>query len=162
MAESIGVLVVFFFLLMIGFRFYTHFQMVSVQEKLQALETQRAIQVAQIASELPELQCSYGTEKDSIESVACLDILKIQSSSTVLNANKLFYFDLLQYANITVHMVYPSVTSFTFPMNIYENIPLTYSSKIKTYFPVLLKDAKVDRASPRYYFGILEIDYYKK
>ncbi len=168
MTESIGVLIVFFFLIVIGLTFYTQFQTRAIQEKNQENIMQRAIQIAQITSKLPELQCSFGTEQEVVVKSACLDLLKLQSAKDLFEDNSIYYYDVLYYSNISVEIIYPTPPSLDPDIQnlidepIYENTPEEYTSKIRTYFPVLLRDVVTDSPNSLFYFGILTVDTYSK
>ena len=53
----------------------------------------------------------------------------------------------------------------SYPTYIYQNVPeeegeKVYVSKIRTYFPVLLRDVVTDSPNSRFYFGLLIVDVY--
>lgn len=162
MTESIGVLIVFFFLIIIGFMFYTQFQTAAIQEKKQELTAQRALQIAQIASNLPEIQCSFGAEEVVVKGV-CLDLLKLK---TFQNFETLFYYDLLFYSNISVRILYPgslpSHVEEIVESPIYENVPEEFTSKIRIYFPVLVRDVAANPPGSQFYFAVLTVDVYSR
>lgn len=168
MTESIGVLIVFFFLIVIGFIFYTKFQTVSFYEQKGKIMSQKAVEIAQIASHLPEIQCSFGTQEGAVEKSACLDLIKLQSAQELLAENSIYYYDLLYYSNITVNITYPDQSellppfnNIEWPLEIYSNVP-NYTAKIKTLFPVLLRDVITDASNSKFYFGVLTVDVYTK
>lgn len=175
MTETIGILFVFFFILMLGFIFYARFQQTSLQYKKEKVITQKSIEVAQFVSFLPELQCTVGTEEGVIIKNACLDLLKLESARQVFTDNKLYYYDLFYYSTISVKWIYPGTIPSQFDatmfnsdpdnpnsMKIYENIPTDYTQKIKTVFPVLLEDVITAVPDTRHYLGVLEVDFYVK
>lgn len=176
MTETIGVLVIFFFLLMLGFRFYTNFQVASIEEKNQEIAAQRAVQIALTTSSLPEVQCSVGTEFEAVEKTDCLDLLKVKAFEKLASNSEhnLYYYDILSSSNIIVDVIYPDKTSLStnfydkygmveedWPITLYSNIPKKYSSKIRTDFPVLLMDTITDVPNTKFYFGILTVEVYR-
>jgi hypothetical protein len=151
MFETVGVLVVFFFLLAVGSVIYFGVQKSALQkEKVRASE-QYAFQIVLKSLYLPELDCSFlVTQKDN-----CIDKIKLAKLSNLIKNNEdvlLDYFNDFGYAEITVEEAFPGSDMW----KLYQNIPPDYTGKLSTQSPILLYDAWQDA----YAFGIIEVDVY--
>ena len=148
--ESIAILFIFLILVVVGFSFYAKVQksgfMFQQEENINLL----AIETAQKASFLPELQCS----RKNIVVDNCFDILKVEAFSGIVKNNPdlvSHYYDVFGFSLITVEEVYPAAKEWV----IYNNT-LNDSSSIFTPVPISLYDAKTGG----YYFGALKVKYY--
>lgn len=164
MFETIGVLIVFFFLLFTGSIFYFGAQKSSLlKEKVRANE-QYAFQIVLKALYLPELDCSFlVTQRDN-----CVDRIKLQKLSQLIAANETVrkdYYTDFGYAEITVDEAYPGNSTW----NLYENVPTeirmekgkeievpSFTDKRTTQSPILIYDAWLDN----YAFGVMEVSVY--
>jgi hypothetical protein len=152
MFETIGVLVVFFFLLVAGAVFYFQMQKSSIAKDLAKQSELRALQSAQRAVFLPELDCSFAGVRcensfDKYKLVALKDII-LQDSHT-----RQVYFSAFGYSNISVREVFPG-NEFSVPL--YDNPPPEYKRAPKTLLPVLIYDP-VSRNST---FAVMEVTTY--
>ncbi len=151
MFETIGVLIVFFFLLAIGSVIYFGVQKSALaKEKVKASE-QYAFQIVLKSLYMPELDCSFlVTQKDN-----CVDKIKLSKMANLIKNNEsalLDYFNDFGYAKITVEEAFPADEKWT----LYENIPPDYTGKLSTQSPILLYDAWTDS----YGFGVIEVNVY--
>ena len=164
MFETVGVLIVFFFLLAVGSVIYFGVQKSALQkEKVKASE-QYAFQIVLKSLYLPELDCSFlVTQKDN-----CIDKIKLAKLSTLIKSDEnvlLDYFNDFGYAEITVEEAFPGSETW----KLYENIPTetrtekgeekevpSYTGKLSTQSPILLYDAWQDS----YAFGVIEVNVY--
>jgi len=149
MFETVGVLVVFFFLLIIGSVFYFGAQKSALEkEKIKASE-QYAFQIVLKSLYLPELDCSFlVTQKEN-----CIDKIKLEKLAELIQGEaKTDYFTEFGYSTITVSEIFPGSTS----INLYENIPEEHIEKLVTQSPILLYDAWQDS----YAFGVIEVAVY--
>jgi hypothetical protein len=149
--ETVGVLVVFFFLLITGTVFYFNMQESALRKELQQQSQLRSLQAAQRAMFLPELDCSFV----SVTRENCFDKLKLKALQGVIADNlraQEFYFGLFGFANVTVREIYPG--GETFP--IYDNTPDQYTRGPKSHSPVLIYDP----VAKYYGFGIMEVTTY--
>ena len=151
MLETIAVLAVFLILIMVVYVFYFGMFKQGIKVEEGELEQLNAIKVAQRASSIPELQCS----KNSIAIENCIDLLKLQSISSIINGNKEYYFDKLSFSRISVNEIYPEVKSLSV---IYNNPLEDYSSKIVTNIPITLFDPIVNKNK----FGVMIVETYFK
>lgn len=153
MGETIAIMIIFFFLLVFGFSFYSRFQMVSFQAQHRKNLDLRSIQVVQRASFLPELQCSF----KNIQVDNCFDILKIQEFDRLLASNpsiKADYFDMFESSDIKIRQIYPAGPTYT----LYSNPLGNFSFNLSTHVPVSLYNA----TSKQYGFGVIDINLYSE
>ena len=150
MFETIGVLVVFFFLLIAGAVFYFKMQESAIEKDLAQQAQLRSLQAAQRAMFLPELDCSFV----SVQRENCFDKLKLKAFQDVVQkpANQEAVFGMFGYASIRVSQEYPDAD---FHVVLYENVP-EYHGALKSFAPVLLYDA----VAKQYSFGVMEVTTY--
>jgi len=145
--ETISILFIFIVLVIMGFMFYARIQSVTIYSDIDKSTNARAIQVAQTASFMPELQCSSNNVVDS----NCFDILKLENFKDIAEANKEHYFDEYLYSYIEVRQVYPTQTAWV----IYNQTRANVSS-VRIPVPILLYNA----TAKQFNTGIMQIDYY--
>jgi hypothetical protein len=153
MGETIAIMIIFFFLLVFGFSFYSRFQMVSFQAQHRKNLDLRSIQVIQRASFLPELQCSF----KNIQVDNCFDILKIQEFDKLLENNpsiKADYFDMFEFSDIRVRHIFPSGPTHMLYSNPLDN----FSFNLSAHVPVSIYNA----TSKQYGFGVMDINLYAR
>ena len=151
MGENIAILFIFFFILGFGLIFYGKFTSVSVKSQGEENMKVKAVQIAQRISYLPETRCS---EMNVVRS-DCYDILKIVKMAELAETNKIFYYDLLEYSNVTIKEIYPGNADY----KIYDNpLPDKKYGIIPINIPITLYNAISDRMS----YGILTVGVYVK
>ena len=148
MMETIGVIFIFFVLILFGSIFYFKFQEISFQERQEKLLAQKAMDITLISLFLPELQCSKGISEAEDN---CVDLTKVRALQTALSGGGSnfindYYFNIFGFANISVTMVYPEEYTWT----IYEfektsidedgNRYPSWDRKEVTHFVVTLRD----------------------
>jgi hypothetical protein len=105
MMETMGVLFIFFILILFSLVFYFKYQEISFNEKQEELIAKRAMDTTLKILFLPELQCSAG-EAEAVDN--CIDLMKLRalegSMDQYLND---YYFNIFSYSNIYVQMIYP-------------------------------------------------------
>jgi len=84
MFETLAVLVVFFFFLIFGASFYFKIQENSLLRELERSAQLQAVQTAQKALTLPELDCSFA----GVQRQNCVDIDKVLKFTDLLNNNQ--------------------------------------------------------------------------
>jgi hypothetical protein len=152
MAETIAILVIFFFLVVFGFAFYVRIQGSSFIRQNDENSDLKSIQIAQKASFLPELQCSFkNVQKDN-----CFDLLKVDSFSVMLNKTEgdvyQHYYDVFGMSEIRIAKLYPADKEY-----VLYRPNLTGLEAYKMHrVPVSLYDA----TAKMYYFGLLTVKYY--
>jgi len=151
MFETVGVLVVFFFLLVAGAVFYFNIQKSSMQKELVQQAQLRSLQSAQRAVFLPELDCSFArVTRDN-----CFDRFKIAALHEIIandDHTRQVYTRSFGYANISVTEVFPGSGTTV----IYDYPPEEYRGILKSQLPVLLYDPVTWDAA----FGIMEVTTY--
>ncbi|HIH92091.1 TPA: hypothetical protein HA281_04760 [Candidatus Woesearchaeota archaeon] len=150
MGETIAILLVFFFFVVIGMVFYVNIiKSKSATEREENTQLE-AITVLKKALALPELQCS----RQNIVEDSCIDLLKLQAASIVVPQHQEYYFDSLGFSVVSVQEVYPSTHNYTL-----YNSPLDkYSSKSVTNAPISLLDPVTGTNA----FGVITIDTYAR
>ena len=150
MLETIAVLFVFFVLILIGLIFYANVLRGNVAIQQEESAQLRAIEVAQRASSLPELQCS----EDNIKSDNCIDLIKLDISTSVIKENDYHYYDRLLFSRVTVKEIYPNNNVW----NLYDRPLDDFSNKITTNIPISLLDPVNNKNS----FGVMTVELFLK
>ena len=109
MMETIMVLIVFFFILVIGLVFYANIQIGNAKEDVKKYNELKAIENMQKLLFLPELQCGGGDEV-----FTCIDVLKLKALANVMKngTNRVYYSDELGNSLVMVEEVYPGNDSW--------------------------------------------------
>ena len=159
MMETIGVLFIFFILVLFGIIFYFKYQQIALQEKQEELVAARAMDTTLQALFLPEFQCSMG---DSEPEDNCIDLAKVRAfNETVVNHLEDYYFNLFSYSRIYVQEVYPS--NNTWILYDHEKVDTDGNSdwefKEPTFFTVTLRD-EISSTGLHYGFGYLAVEVY--
>lgn len=149
--ETVAVLFIFFILLLFGLIFYSKIFTTKTQTQMHENFQQRAVEISQIASYLPELRCST----TNIPTLDCIDILKLQASDAIMEENRLRYYDQFFYSTISVEEIFPSTGQVWVLYNTSYN-----GSTIVTRVPVSLLDDSVH--PQRYSLGILVVEVYQR
>ena len=151
MGETIVILFIFFFLLVVGAVFYVKIKTVSVSRDITEYRDVAAVELAQTISFMPEFQC---TELNVVEP-SCFDIYKLIAMANVSkeSQNRAYYSRELGKVTIEVLQVYPPRATIT-P---YNNSPGNFSLASQSNVPVSLFNV----TNNEYYFGILRIITYR-
>lgn len=149
MIETIAVLIVFFFLLVVGMTVYFQLQKASFKRELRVVQDQESLQLVQRALYLPELDCSFV----SIQKENCFDVYKLDLFAKMLKQESIFfdYFPVFGYSEITVESIYPEKSEKILYSNRLEDKDVIVSQS-----PVLIYNA----TSNSYSFGIVEVKLY--
>lgn len=150
MFETVGVLVVFFFLLITGSVFYFGAQRSSIEKERVRAEEQMSLQIVLKALYLPELDCSFlKTQKEN-----CADLFKLQEFSRLLRNESVRqgYFEEFGDSLVTVSEVYPRGRSYV----LYNSTPQVERNVRVTKSPMLIFDPVQDT----YAFGVMEVRVY--
>ena len=150
MMETIAVLFIFFILVVMGFVFYAKILKGNLEEQKEESIQLNAIEVAQRASSLPELQCS----EDNIVSDNCIDILKLEAASGIMRQNDVYYYDRLLFSKVTVNEIYPGSNEW----ELYSRPLDEFSNKITTIIPISLFNPIENKNS----FGIMTVELFLK
>lgn len=150
MMETIAVLFIFFILVVMGFVFYAKILKGNLELQKEESIQLNAIEVAQRASSLPELQCS----EDNIVSDNCIDILKLEAASGIMQQNDVYYYDRLLFSKITVNEIYPGSREW----GLYSRPLDEFSNKITTSIPISLFNPIENKNA----FGIMTVELFLK
>lgn len=146
MAETIAVLFVFFILIILGFMFYVKVIKGNIELEKEELSQLKSIGIAQRVMFLPEVQCS----EDNIIIDNCIDILKLDSAQSLMKENEVYYYDLLEFSDVSIVQIYPSEAEW----DIYSRKTADFRGKFTTNVPISIYDP----ATRRHGFGILTIE----
>ena len=135
--ESVAVVIVVIFLLIIGIVFWKNSQKQDITQMVSDSEDLDIITLAKVASELPELKC-YSTE--TVTKINCFDYYKILALNKTMgdpatrDAAFQFYNNYFHRSRITFQQLYPTEENIT----IYDNnVSATRSIKIR--IPIVLE-----------------------
>jgi len=149
-AENIGILVVFFILLVFGLVFYVGLQKTSVDTKKEEFSQLSTVSINQLVLNLPELLCSKGF---NVYEGYCFDIEKIEVFKQYLKDNNIYrdtiYFDKFKNSKIIVKKVFLGEEEYVVYDRSLENVDST-----QTQLPISLYDPVNDE----YSIGVLTIE----
>lgn len=152
MTESISVIIIITFIIVIGVVFYSKLKASDIQEIQQGQFALSAVQTAQRLSSLPELTCSTASVQDS----SCIDLYKAQALAGQMrdSSTYAFYTSYFGDAKITLEPIFPLSPGFSSPITLYENnASNTLQSGLETHIPF----AVLDPAAHTVYFAILHV-----
>ena len=150
MMETMAVLLIFFVLLLIGFMFYVKVMKGNIEIEEEEAKQLQAIQVAQRAMFLPEVQCS----EENVVDPDCIDIFKLDAAADIMGQNQIYYHDRLGFSTIVVNEIYPYSNSWA----LYNNPMEGFEDKITTDLPISIFDPKEKKRA----FGIMQVSVYLK
>lgn len=149
MFETVGVLIIFFFLLAVAATFYTKIQKAELDKEIKKQSELSASQIAERAFFMPELDCSFV----GIQVPNCFDTEKIKAFSELPDKTKIdTYFQSFGEATIKVNEVWPGNTETT----LYSYTPTQQGSQLVSRSPVLLYYPLKNT----YRFGVIEVTAY--
>ncbi|MBW2981366.1 hypothetical protein KY343_00670 [Candidatus Woesearchaeota archaeon] len=160
MTETIGVLVVFFIIVLFAIIFYAQYQKSSIQEQKEAAIIKRAVSTSLKTFYLPEMRC---TRAFDVTFTACIDIHKADIFRQKLQNNENYNY----YTNIfgKSHIYLENVMFPQDPIEIYNGTPAKWTRKIPIRFPVLIYDitqsGTCGDVAGRCDFGVLSVDVYE-
>lgn len=139
MAESIAVVIIVIFLLIIGVVFWNSIRRDDIKSASAEYQDLSVIELAKIASELPELRC-YSS--NVVTKVNCFDWYKIMALNSSMNnqdpsvREKTFNYYNYYFKNskITIKEVYPNETSIV----IYDN-NISQSKSLQISIPIIIE-----------------------
>lgn len=144
--ETIAVLFVFFILIIIGFIFYVKVIKSNIELETEELSQLRSVGISQKIMFLPEIQCS----EDNIIIDNCIDILKLDSAQSIMKENEIYYYDLLEFSDVSISQIYPNEAKW----NLYSRKIEDFNSKFVTNVPISLYDP----TTRKHGFGVLTIE----
>src|SRR3989344_5984028 len=111
MFETIGVIIVFLFLITLAAVIYFSAQKSSLETEKISANQKHALQITLQAINMPELDCSFLiTSRDN-----CIDKIKLSSIQTLLSNQETIqdYFTEFGYTTIKVAQIYPNKNNYT-------------------------------------------------
>jgi hypothetical protein len=153
MAETIGVLFIFFVLLLFGIIFYYQYQKVAIKERQEEILATRAMDTTLKTLFAPELFCSKG---DAEPEANCFDLHKLEhANETFFLHTTDYYYDVFSFSKITVVQLYPDLDNWT----LYDKPPNEWTRTEPTFFVIALRD-ELERTEPAYHFGYVKVEVY--
>lgn len=152
MFETVGVLVVFFMIMSLGFVFYFFvFEHTSTGETERQLALHN-IQTVHTALSLPELECSVGKSRKR----GCIDKQKAASFSVLMSNEDILmdYFPILKFSKVSLEVIYPPSNAFN--LTIYDH-KMNSSSFAHTTVPIRVYDI-IDK---QFNYGVLRVKRYE-
>ena len=157
MTETIGILVVFFILILFGIIFYAQYQKSAIREQQDAATGKRAVATSLKVFYLPELRCTKGSDEAF---TACVDAHKVSIFQNEMNENYNFYANIFGKSYISLHNIIKNDTT-----EIYNGTPSKWTKKIPIRFPIFIYDAMepgtCKDVSGRCDFGVMSVDIYE-
>ena len=150
MVENIGVILVFFVLIVVAIIFYMAFQTGAIDEQASEMKTRNAVELAGKIALLPELQC----RKNNVQEEHCFDKFKINAAKLLLldPHNEDYYFRLLGYSTIKVKSIYPNMLN----IEIYNKPKPEFKNNDTFSIPLSIYEPDTDT----YNYGVLEVNVY--
>lgn len=152
MAESIGILFVFFMLLVLVMVFYSRLQGSKILEQREEDFIKKSIEIALIVSYLPEVQCS----RDNVLEDNCFDLYKIGALGKIMAEDekvRLYYYDQFEFSEIKINRIYPGGENIT----LYDNPKEDWVGKSAIPIPITIYDP----ITRQHGFGVLEVATYR-
>jgi len=148
--ESIGVLVIFAFLLVFGVNLYFTLAKTGIQRDYERALALHVFTMAQKAAFMPELECQI----TGISQAACIDLDKANAFSTLIAQDKTNYIAVFGWSTLTLKRIFPPSQ----PIVLYEN-KLPGATRIR---PERLPMQFYNPVTGTYEFGELEVVNYAK
>ena len=150
MGETIAILFIFFILLIVGAVFYMNMTRVSVSRDISEFKEQKAVELSQIISFLPEVRCTEA----NVAEAGCFDLYKLIAMSEISKTPEgMFVYNReFETTKINIKVLYPVHANWT----IYERQKGNFTSASTMNIPISLYNASADS----YYFGLLEVTVY--
>ncbi len=153
MGETMGILIIFFFLVIFGFSFYTNIQKWTFEQQKRVNLELNIIKLYQRAKFMSEFQCSF---KDiSVDN--CYDMYKLQAFEQLIDKEdgvKDYYINMFGTSQINIVEIYPGNAKYY----IYNNSIGSYTYKEVVGIPISIYNA----TSKRYALGLLNITVYSR
>ena len=161
MTETIGILIIFFIIVVFGLIFYSNFQKSSLLKQKEQILERDAISLSLRITYLQELRCEQtgGLEE---ETGTCIDLYKIQAITELIDSSQdnEYYTNLFGTADIYFKDMVNNIT-----YNIYNSTLEDFTKRTRVRTPILLRnvtrlDSTNTITTTRDYFGVLYVDAY--
>jgi type II secretory pathway pseudopilin PulG len=159
MLETIVVLAIFFILVILGFVFYSKMFKSGVETQKDEAIQLNAIEIAQRAATLPELQCS----QENVVKDNCIDLQKLVAAKSIMELNEIHYYDMFSFSKITVEKIYPTTHEWTIYDRQFEQNSRTlekeeYDYWVTTNIPITIFDSVENKND----FGVMKVELFSK
>jgi hypothetical protein len=147
MFESIGVLLIFFFIVGFGIQFYGNLQLQELEEAQRNFDEISSIELASKVLNFPQLSCT----QNNVRKPTCVDIYKIQTWDDVSGLRS-FLVGEFPSANISIKQLYPTEQT----IEVYSDQPNKPRSELEvilTNIPITIYNA----STKQYNYGLLEV-----
>jgi len=159
--ETIAVLLVFFIIFAFVLIFYLGFQKGQAEQKKIELSEQHSVELAQVISNLPELECTGGGIESGVD---CFDIYKILAMEKTIRENENLrlgiYQEKLGSSSITFREVYRMGSLESRNWTIYSKVPEDFKNEYSFQTLVSLNDPTVNPPLGIRTIALLEVIYY--
>lgn len=158
MGETIAVIIVVIFLIVLGLVFYSKIKAQSLQEKKVVFEELDVVKLSQLSYSLPEIQCSFA----EVSEHGCIDLLKFNYLAEMINnsytssSDKTAYFyyrELFGTSRISLQII--NNTGFASEKELYET-NRSWTIKNTVYMPTNIYNPITQKNS----FGVLVVEKY--
>jgi len=162
MGETIGVLFVFFILLIFGLIFFFNLQKSSMISRQQLAQQLHAVTVAQRISTMPELRCS----EEEAQEMNCFDLHNLEIAQQLfpqMVENNLrvdaYFHDSFGEVKVVVRQLNPYTGQWVKNYTLYDKTPTHYKdlNSLPLLIPIVLKNISFENSRGEYYFGQLEV-----
>ena len=149
MFESLAMLLVFFFLVAIGLKFYGSYQLNQLKDMQNEFNTFDSVKMSILLANLPELKCSI----QNVQGGACIDLYKVKawSNQYANEPARSYYFNLFGHATVTLEQIEPPIADPVWVMH--NSTPNGNYSSHLTPMPVSIWDP----TTRRHNFGVLYV-----
>ena len=147
MFESIGVLLIFFFIVGFGIQFYGNLQLQDLEEAQRQFNEISSIELASKVLNFPQLSCT----QNNVRKPTCVDLHKIQVWDDVTGLRS-FLVSEFPAANITIRQLYP----VPLDIEVYSQQPDVSEKDLEvilTNIPITIFNS----SSKLYNYGLLEV-----
>lgn len=152
MLESVAVLIVFFFLVALGLKFYGNIQVQKLEQSLEQFNRLDSIKITNIVMSMPELTCTSYNVRDG----SCVDRFKALAWQELGQSLVGDYLNQFGDSTIEVYEIYPESRIDGDVIMVYNNTPKQWDQLTPTRVPIVIYDPE-ERA---YNLGILQITIY--
>lgn len=152
MTETIGIIIIFFVLIVFGLIFYSNYQKTALIKQRNQILEKDAIGLSLEITYLQELSCEQ-TEQIG----TCIDLYKLKALTEISQDNS-FYSNLFGSADIYIHDIINNKT-----YELYNSRLTNFTKRTRVRTPILLRNVTVLTGvvtTTRDYFGVLYIDAY--
>jgi len=146
MTETIGILIIFFVLIVFGLIFYSNFQKTAFNKQKEAFLEKDAIGISLKTTYLPELSCEQTGGKEEVVG-SCIDMHKLKELKSIINND--YYTNLFGSSEIYFKDILKNKTYSLYNAS-------TNRGRTRVTTPILLRNVTENKD----HFGVLYVDVY--